>query len=144
MITSVNISPQSLHKWQHYAPQLRAHLLKHCNKLTRLRIRRDCAIRYNRSGREYQKLSVRFSPLEYNALRHASQALRISVSRIVDFVIRNFNPEQAKGTTERLLGSYHFEFQQVCGRVLEITESWRVCGDPHKNLPPPPPASRLH
>ena len=125
MLTSINLESKSLRLWKLHRREISSQLPNHCARLTRLIGRRDCATRYNRRGRKYSKISVRFTPEEFNTLRHCSQTLRLSVSRIIDLLLRFWEIFSRKPSYPSLRSSYHYRIRIVRGLKIQTIEVWR-------------------
>lgn len=134
MLTSLNLSEKSAKYWRANRKKMTGHILRHCVKLSRLKVVRDHAISYNRKGRTYVKISIRFSLKEYNLLRYYAHVLRMSVSRILDAMIRSISAQPAKIYAAFTLGSYFFSCVAESGLFYKFTEIWSLKPVPRKNL----------
>lgn len=97
-------------------------------------MRRDRLVKYNRDRGDYIKLTIRWTPEQANLLRHYSMTLRISMSRIVDFLLRTMTITKALRNGATLPGSYHWRSFQRAGHFLGTYEIHRF--KPYLNLPP--------
>lgn len=124
MLTSVNLSNKSANFWRNHQNKLRMHILRHCERLSHLKPIRDRATTYNLKGRSYEKISIRFSPVEYNLLRYYSHALRISVSRILDALIRSLFSKILQTYPDQKKGHFTFISAAKPGHFFKVTEAW--------------------
>jgi hypothetical protein len=97
-------------------------------------MRRDSLVKYNRDRGDYVKLTVRWTPEQANLLRHYSMTLRISMSRIVDFLLRTMTISKAHRDGGTLPGSYHWRAIRRVRFYLGAYEIYRF--KPYLNLPP--------
>ena len=134
MLTSINLSAKSAHYWREHRESLRGYISRHCAKLSRLKPVRDHAITYNHKGRYYEKISIRFSPAEYNALRYYSHALRVSVSRILDAMIRSFFAKPPESNLFQRPWKYDFIYEIKPGCLFKLTEAWSMVPDTPEKL----------
>jgi hypothetical protein len=91
-------------------------------------------MRYNRPRGDYIKLTVRWTPDQARILRHFSHALRISMSRIIDLLLRIIDHDKTDKYAARFGGNYHFHDTSIRGSQLGLEEIWTL--HPHETLPP--------
>ncbi len=133
-LTSINLSPKARTNWDIYRDEFAGNLRAHCARLTRLMMRRDRLVRYNRDRGNYIKLTVRWTPEQANLLRHYSLTLRISMSRIVDFLLRTIKPTKARNMATYPRGNYHWSENRREAEWLGSEEIYIF--KPYLNLPP--------
>lgn len=133
-LTSINLSPVARENWDNYRTEFLGNLRSHCARLTRLQMRRDRLVKYNRNRGDYIKLTVRWTHEQANLLRHFSMTLKISMSRIVDFLLRTMTRKKASHHAQAGAGSYHWHEERVVNQYLGTWEIYRF--KPYLNLPP--------
>lgn len=123
--TSLNISQNSFLQLRQYRHKI-GHLLNaHMDKLNRLKPTRECATRYNRHGRNYKKVSIRLLLQDHILLRHCSQSLRISASRIIDALFRTYNTNRLENFAIKTNhGTYQFDSIGQSASDLGVSELW--------------------
>lgn len=134
VLSSINLTPLARKNWDTYRLQLSGNIRAHCARLTRFKMRRDRLVKYNRPRGDYIKLTVRWTPEQANLLRHYSMTLRISISRIVDFLLRTMSNEKALRNAATEAGSYHWKEERALKKFFGSHEIYRF--KPYMNLPP--------
>ncbi|WP_157210375.1 hypothetical protein [Turneriella parva] len=128
------MTPLARKKWDIYRSEFSGNLRAHCARLTRLKMRRDRLVKYNRDRGDYVKLTVRWNAEQANILRFYSTTLRVSISRIVDFLLRTMTKEKAQQFARQPCGSYHVQEFRKQNEHLGVHEIYRF--KPYLNLPP--------
>ncbi len=128
--TSINLTPKAMSLWKRHHRQFKKNLPNYCWVLTRNEVRRDRAKRFNQPRGDYEKISVRWTEEEFNVLQYFSHSLRISVSYVVDILLRRYRGQAATEKNLPDCGNYHWTQQKSLNSSFTLSETWSRKQDP--------------